>query len=69
MGEFLQAIAHAGFQESIAALLECDAALTHTVGQPVVLVEADAMSRSRLNGCELNSVMLTVADAPMNSDV
>jgi len=31
--------------------------------------EAGAMSRSRLNGSESNSVTLTVADAAMNSSV
>ena len=42
IGEFLQAIRRCAFQEGIGELLESDAVLAHAVGQPMVLIEADA---------------------------
>jgi hypothetical protein len=38
----LQAIGRGAFQEGVGTLLELDAVLTHAVGQPMVLIEADA---------------------------
>jgi hypothetical protein len=41
IGEFLKPFGCRAFEESIGALLEPDALLTHPVGQPVMLVDAD----------------------------
>jgi hypothetical protein len=41
VGELLQAIGCGAFQEGVGTLLELDAVLTHAVGQPMVLIEAD----------------------------
>src|SRR5437870_3702690 len=41
VGECLQAIGCRAFEESIAELLESDAVLAQTIGQPMVLIEAD----------------------------
>jgi len=37
----LQAIRLGAFQEGVGTLLELDAVLSHAVGQPMVLIEAD----------------------------
>ena len=42
VGEFLQAIGSCAFQEGIGELLESDVVRAQAVGQPMVLVEADA---------------------------
>src|SRR3982074_2623819 len=42
VGKLLQAIGSCAFREGVGELLEADAFLAHAVGQPVVLVEADA---------------------------
>ena len=42
VGELLKALGRRAFDEGIGALLEVDALLTHAVGQPVMLIEADA---------------------------
>src|SRR5712671_3484246 len=42
VGEFLQALRNCAFQEGIGGLLESDTLLAHAVGEPMVLIEADA---------------------------
>ena len=42
VGDFLKSLGCRAFEEGIGALLEPDALLTHPVGQPVMLVEADS---------------------------
>src|SRR6202045_5216239 len=42
VGKLLQAIGSCAFREGVGELLEADAFLAHAVGQPMVLVEADA---------------------------
>ena len=42
VGELLEAIGRRASEEGIGALLEVDALLAHSVGQPVMLIEADA---------------------------
>src|SRR5712692_11815853 len=42
IGQFLQRLRIAAVQEGVGALLKPNATLTHSVGQPVVLVEADS---------------------------
>src|ERR1700731_2230743 len=42
VGKLLQAMGSCAFREGVGALLEADAFLAHAVGQPMVLVEADA---------------------------
>jgi len=41
VGELLETLGRCAFEEGIGALLEPDAFLTHPIGQPVMLVEAD----------------------------
>src|SRR5262245_12923936 len=52
-GEFLKPLGCGAFEESIGTLLEPNALLTHTVGEPVMLVEADP-SRERKVGTHAN---------------
>ena len=42
LGECLQAIWCGAFQECVGELVESDAVLAQTIGQPVVLIETDA---------------------------
>ena len=41
VGEFLETLGRCAIEESVGALLEADTIFVHSVGQPVMLIEAD----------------------------